>query len=617
MAINANNFFNLEQEARTQGTLGGVKLTPEQRKEAFKKQGKVEFKTFVQKVLNKKEPMKPVAPKALGGGATKALPAFKAVQGAAPEKSEVAQRVANAFDSRLDDLLKNIREDVGGILAVVEKQTDIDEEEAVEEKQENEKAKRKAKEEKSESKDKKPKTSGFLKTLTKPVMGLWESIVKGFMTLLTGWGITSLLNWFGNDKNKKDVEAFKEFIVNAVPVILKGILALIALDIGLKVLRFVKILALGSSQLLAGLLGLSKKIMLWAAANPWIAGAIGLGLVTYGIGKMLNKDKEGENLAEAQNQSTKAIIDEGDMNAGEADVLSQSVVTTDSNRMTDTNLRSNVNMLQTGMNDPLGGSGFNKFNEGGFVSGPEGVDRVPAKLTAGEFVMSKGAVQEYGADTLANMNSAAGGTNRPKGNRFEGGGLVGNLNTMTKSKGPSEGGLGMTGGGKDFIGSDQKNLRFTGPKKEAYFLRVKKKTGEIQIWNEEFLSDKFVGSMDPNTKKIDYNNNLWGGAKGFEKDFFNKQKNKQMVLSRASDLIKKSSVAGEITEKKADQLINNPPGKTKSGKTITSEVGSSQGGGGGSQGGGETPQELMFSAIDKQNHYRSMVAAMCNILEDV
>ena len=615
MAINANNFFNLEEEARTQGTLGGKKLTPEQRKEAFKKQGKIEFKTFVEKVLNKKEPMKSVAPKSLGGGVTKALPAFKAVQGAAPEKSEVAERVANAFDSRLDDLLKNIREDVGGILAVVEKQTDIDEEQAVEEKQENEKTKRKAKEEKSESEDKKPKTSGFLKTLTKPVMGLWESIVKGFTNLLLGWGLTKFLTWFGNPKNIESVKAFKEFIVNAVPVILKGILALIALDIGLKVLKFVKLIALGSAQLLTGLLGLSKKIMLWAAANPWIAGAIGLGLVTYGIGKMLNKDKEGENLAEAQNQSTKAIIDEGDMNAGEADVLSQSVVTTDSNRMSNTNLRSNNDMLQL-RNDPLGG-GFNKFNEGGFVSGPEGVDRVPAKLTAGEFVMSKGAVQEYGTETLAGMNAAGGGTNRPKGNKFEGGGLVGNLNTMTKSKGPSEGGLGMTGGGKNFIGSDQKNLRFTGPKKEAYFLRVKKKTGEIQIWNEEFLSDKFIGSMDPNTKKIDYNNNLWGGARGFEKDFFNKQKNKQMVLSRASNLIKKSSVAGEITEKKADQLINNPPGKQKKGKVIPVTTG---GGGGGSQGGGgggETPQELMFSAIDKQNHYRSMVAAMCNILEDV
>ena len=590
------------------------KLTKEERKEAFKKQGKVEFKTFVQKVLNKKEPMKPVAPKALGGGATKALPyTMKSKEG--KEKSEVAERVANAFDSRLDDLLKNIREDVGGILAVVEKQTDIDEEEAVEEKQENEKAKRKAKEEKSESKDKKPKTSGFIKTLTKPVMGLWESIVKGFMTLLTGWGITNFLTWFGNPKNRENVEAFKEFVVNAVPAILKGILALVTLKIGLAVLKFVKLIALGSAKLLTGLLGLSKRIIAWAAANPWMAGAIGLGAATFLIGKMLGKDKEGENLAEAQNQSTEAIINEGDMDAGEADVLSQSVVTTDSNRMTDTNLRSNTDMLQL-RNDPLGGSGFNKFNEGGFVSGPEGVDRVPAKLTAGEFVMSKGAVQEYGADTLANMNSAAGGTNRPKGNKFEGGGLVGNLNTMTKSKGPSEGGLGMTGGGKDFIGSDQKNLRFTGPKKEAYFLRVKKKTGEIQIWNEEFLSDKFVGSMDPNTKKIDYNNNLWGGAKGFEKDFFNKQKNKQMVLSRASNLIKKSSVAGEITEKKADQLINNPPGKQKKGKVIPVTTG---GGGGGSQGGGggEVPQEIMFSAIDKQNHYRSMVAAMCNILEDV
>ena len=89
-----------------------------------------------------------------------------------------------------------------------------------------------------------------------------------------------------------------------------------------------------------------------------------------------------------------------------------------------------------------------------------------------------------------------------------------------------------------------------------------------------------------------------------------------MVLSRASDLIKKSSTAGEITEQKANQLINNPPGKEKKGKVIPVTT-SGGGGGGGNQGGGETPQELMFSAIDKQNHYRSMVAAMCNILEDV
>ena len=602
MAINANNFFNLEEEARTQGTLGGKPLSKEERKEAFKKQGKVEFKTFVQKVLNKKEP---TATKVLGGGATKVLPSANTKSN--KEKSDVAERVANAFDSRLEDLLKNIREDVGGILTVVEKQVDIEEDAAAEAKQEDEKSKRKEKEDKSE-KQKKPKTSGFVETLTKPVKGLWESIVGGFMKLLAGWGLTKLLNWFGNPKNKKNVEAFKEFIVNAVPVILRGILAIIALDIGIKVLKFAKMIALGSAKLLTGLLGLSKRIIAWAAANPWIAAAIGLGAATFLIGKMLGKDKEGENLAEAQNRSTEAIINEGDMNAGEADVLSQSVVTTDSNRMTDTNLRSNTDMLQL-RNDPLGGSGFNKFNQGGFVSGPEGVDRVPAKLTAGEFVMSKGAVNKWGASTLANMNAAGGGTNEPKsGNRFEGGGLV---------EGVSKGGFGKTGGGKNFIGSDAKENRFIGPKKEAYFLRVKKKTGEIQIWNEEWGADKHVGTMDPNTKKIDFNNMMWGGARKFEKNYFNKKENKEMVLNKAHALIKKSSTAGEINEQKANTLINNPPGKNKKNNNIVPVT--TGGGGGGNQGGGggEVPQEIMFSAIDKQNHYRSMVAAMCNILEDV
>jgi hypothetical protein len=69
-------------------------------------------------------------------------------------------------------------------------------------------------------------------------------------------------------------------------------------------------------------------------------------------------------------------------------------------------------MLQTGMDDPLGGGRFG-LNKGGTVPGSGNTDTVPAMLTPGEFVMSKGAVQKYGADTLAGMNAAAGGTNRP------------------------------------------------------------------------------------------------------------------------------------------------------------------------------------------------------------
>lgn len=71
-----------------------------------------------------------------------------------------------------------------------------------------------------------------------------------------------------------------------------------------------------------------------------------------------------------------------------------------------------------------GFSAFKRYAQGGFVSGPEGKDKVPAMLTAGEFVMSTGAVKKYGTDTLASMNAMGGGTNRPTRGRYASGGQV-------------------------------------------------------------------------------------------------------------------------------------------------------------------------------------------------
>jgi hypothetical protein len=70
---------------------------------------------------------------------------------------------------------------------------------------------------------------------------------------------------------------------------------------------------------------------------------------------------------------------------------------------------------------------------GGFVSGEKGVDKIPAMLSDGEFVMSAGAVQKYGVDTLEGMNAAGGGTNKPKmisGTTYAaGGGMIGHSDT--------------------------------------------------------------------------------------------------------------------------------------------------------------------------------------------
>ncbi len=64
------------------------------------------------------------------------------------------------------------------------------------------------------------------------------------------------------------------------------------------------------------------------------------------------------------------------------------------------------------------------YNKGGKVHGSGTGDTVPAMLTPGEFVMSKGAVDQIGVDKLMAMNAAGGGTNKPKLMKFAGGGAV-------------------------------------------------------------------------------------------------------------------------------------------------------------------------------------------------
>ena len=54
-----------------------------------------------------------------------------------------------------------------------------------------------------------------------------------------------------------------------------------------------------------------------------------------------------------------------------------------------------------------------QFSGGGKVPGTGNADSVPSMLTPGEFVMSKGAVEEFGTGTLSAMNAMGGGTNVP------------------------------------------------------------------------------------------------------------------------------------------------------------------------------------------------------------
>ena len=579
MAINSTKFFDsVKQDVTVSGTLFGRTLSKEERIEAHKTKDPIKFKSFVEKVLNRKGGNGGI----INGKTSLApTPNQKALPGTAEQS--LGDRMAAAFDSRLEDVLKSIREDVGGILAVIEKQTEVEEDAAAEEKQEAGK-KRRADREKDREAKAKPNTKAIpslLGSITKPMKNLWDSIIKTFGILLAGWGINTLLKWWGDPANKANVKAFTEFITKALPVILKSILAIVALDIGFRILGFVKLIGLAAVKVAKGLGFLFAKTLAAIRLNPWLSGALGITALGVGIGMMQRKGEERV-----------------------ADVTGDESFT--ANTM-GSGLAVPVNPSPDKESPSRGRNPFESlFNQGGFVSGPEGVDRVPAKLTAGEFVMSKGAVNEWGIGTLMNMNAAGGGTNEPTGGKYEGGGKVERTN--------QGGGLLGRTGKVGYLGDDRKVNRFPGPKNEAYFLQILRKTGEIEIWNEEWGSDKYIGTMDPNTRNIQFNQAWWGGARPFEVNFFSQQKNKQMVAAQANKLIKQAGASKEITEKKANQLLNNPPGRHGSGKT--SVVSTDTGGGGGVQGGGEKeiPSEPMFSPRDKSNHYTLLVASMCNIM---
>ena len=209
----------------------------------------------------------------------------------------------------------------------------------------------------------KEKFKGLKKATDKilaPVKSIWGHIWKFISTIFLGKVLLGFLDWFADKKNQKKITSLVKFVKTWWPALVASIL----------------LFGTGFGGLVAGLVGAAM------AAVPALIAA-GIALKGFIAANPL-----------AASIATGVVLGTG------AAVASRMSKGDDKEGVT------------------------KEFNEGGFVSGPEGTDRVPAKLTAGEFVMSKGAVEKYGVDTLAGMNAAAGGTNRPTRGRYQTGGEV-------------------------------------------------------------------------------------------------------------------------------------------------------------------------------------------------
>lgn len=214
--------------------------------------------------------------------------------------------------------------------------------------------------------------SKIAKKIVAPVKSILDKIINFFVTIFIGRAVMKLLDWFGDPANTKKINAIFRFLGDHWP---KLIGAYLAFGTGLG--RFMSRLSLR----------LLKAIGVFALRNPKIAAVIGGGALTAALIKYFS------------NNNPFASAEKGGGGVEPTSLADQS-------------------------------SGL-AFNQGGFVSGQKGIDKIPAMLTDGEFVMSRGAVQQFGLDTLLAMNAAGGGTNRPRvvsGVSFaQGGGPIGNV----------------------------------------------------------------------------------------------------------------------------------------------------------------------------------------------
>ena len=288
-----------------------------------------------------------------------------------------------------------IKEKVVAIEALLGEQYKLQEENAKDAKQEAEKKRRSLKERLLEGSGK--VFDGVKKatnTVLKPFKSVWENIIGFIKKIILGRVLMNILEWTSDPKNAGKIDSIFKFLGDWWPALLAAYLVF-----GNGLSKFVigltgKLVVLGAKLVATVIPALIKAA---AAMGPWGVAALGVaavGGVVLGAkaldGDFSNKERTDEE-KEADKEKADSAMDMG--------VLS--------------------------------------MNKGGTVPGSGNTDTVPAMLTPGEFVMSKGAVQRYGVNALKGMNAAAGGTNRPTlmGGFNEGG----KVQTMSEKLGHTRG----------------------------------------------------------------------------------------------------------------------------------------------------------------------------------
>lgn len=281
-----------------------------------------------------------------------------------------------------------------------------------------------------------------LSSITKPFQSIWDKIINFITNVILGRIVIKLIDWIGDPKNQQKIQSIIRFLGDHWPTLLA-----LYLRFGTGIGKFVgslsKVLVRGTFKLVkltaslaakAGLKGAGKfSRFLGSGKGRAIATGVSVAAdvaitagTAFGISKLFGGG-ENKNQSEPPTQQFSGggfVKIPGFSGGGYANF----------NKIFGNATKGASIGSLFGPMGMLIGAGLGASS--GVVKGPKGRDRVPAMLTDGEFVMSVGAVNKYGIDTLEAMNAAGGGTNQPKvvgGKTYaEGGGSISKLRSATR-----------------------------------------------------------------------------------------------------------------------------------------------------------------------------------------
>ena len=370
-----NRYAAYLDELTSSGTIAGQRLSPAERKEGFRKRAdKINFEKFVNKVLEKKTgPAMGSTNRALPGGGRGG--AIVKTSGNVAQ-SFVSSPVTEKTQENLDDVLKGI----DSILETLRAEQKFKKQVVAKEKRKQERERRSASEDKLEKKA----FSGLGKAVSKvlkPVKSIFDKLFDFIFNVLIGRVLIKLIDWFSDENNKGKINAIGRFLKDTWPAILAGFL-LFGTGLG----GFLKGLVGLVTFFIPKILKLTGKLISIAVRNPLKTLAVaGIAAAGYGLYQQSQTPSNDPEAAPGQTQ-----LDDTMQFGG-----------------------------TTG--DPMGAL---KFSIGGRVPGSGNADTVPAMLTPGEFVMSRGAVSKYGVGFMQGINSAGGGGRTSKPGYYSSGGEV-------------------------------------------------------------------------------------------------------------------------------------------------------------------------------------------------